>query len=68
MICENCMRTLLDNITKRNVNRTGKGYHSIFDMCTNMRKRNGALHSLCSEQTELVWKAVLEWVGEKEEI
>lgn len=43
MICENCMRTLLENIQKQGSDRSGNGCPTVFEMCTNMRWMGGKI-------------------------
>ena len=63
MICENCMLRLIQNIKKQKKDRHSI-YPSIFSMCTNMRLRDtdNVYYSLCTEQTEKAWEAVITWV------
>lgn len=67
MICENCMRILIENIERQKKERQGNASPSVFDMCTNMRENeNGVFYSLCDEQIEKAWDAVVKWVKKKE--
>ena len=56
------MRRLIRNIMLQDKNREGKGFPSFFERCTNCRERDGSFYSLCTEQTEKAWEAVLDWV------